>query len=132
MDPDSYAQSYATKNGLSLEAAKEELKSKYGDPTQPDNSSIFASNETSSENNSVANNISLSDIQEVTTGDTESDTSFMDLIKNLFGIKDNKESSKIDNLDPDTVAQKYATANNITLAEAKTKLGELYGDPQQQ
>ena len=33
-DPDSYAKSYAEKNGLSFDEAKAELKSKFGDPQQ--------------------------------------------------------------------------------------------------
>lgn len=32
MDPDAYAQQYADQKGISLDEAKEELKSKYGDP----------------------------------------------------------------------------------------------------
>ncbi len=46
-DPNVYAQQYATQNGISLEDAKEELKSKYGDPDKE--GSIFASNKTNTE-----------------------------------------------------------------------------------
>lgn len=34
VDPDTYAQTYAEKNGISLEEAKAELRAKYGDPQQ--------------------------------------------------------------------------------------------------
>lgn len=43
-DPDTYAQQYADENGLSLEEAKAELKSKYGDPQKPDNNSNTTAN----------------------------------------------------------------------------------------
>ena len=36
VDPDTYAQTYADENGLTLEEAKAELSEKYGDPTQPE------------------------------------------------------------------------------------------------
>jgi len=35
VDPNTYAQQYATKNGISLEEAKAELKAKFGDPQKP-------------------------------------------------------------------------------------------------
>ena len=42
-NPDEYAKQYAEQNGLSVEEAKAELKSKYGDPQQQNQSSnIFS------------------------------------------------------------------------------------------
>ena len=41
-DPEQYAKQYATQNGISLEEARAELKSKYGDP-QPPQEALFAS-----------------------------------------------------------------------------------------
>lgn len=35
MDPNAYAQRYATEKGISLNEAKEQLRAKYGDPQQP-------------------------------------------------------------------------------------------------
>lgn len=40
MDPNAYAQRYATENGISLDEAKSQLKAKYGDPQKPN--SAFA------------------------------------------------------------------------------------------
>ena len=40
MDPDAYAQKYAEQNNISLEEAKQELKAKFGDPSE--SSSISA------------------------------------------------------------------------------------------
>lgn len=44
-NPDEYAKTYAEQNGLSLDEAKAELKSKYGDPQQPNETNgIFSFN----------------------------------------------------------------------------------------
>ena len=40
-DPDAFAQKYADEHGITLEEAKEELRSKYGDPQQPTQPSIY-------------------------------------------------------------------------------------------
>ncbi|MBR2068978.1 MAG: hypothetical protein IJ877_04365 [Candidatus Gastranaerophilales bacterium] len=43
MDPNAYAQQYANQNGITLEEAKAELKSKYGDPKAPEaDASLFS------------------------------------------------------------------------------------------
>ena len=40
-DPDAYAQKYADEHGITVEEAKKELRSKYGDPQQPTQPSVF-------------------------------------------------------------------------------------------
>ena len=98
-NPDDYAKTYAAQNNLSVEEAKQELKSKYGDPQQDGGniSSIFGDSATA-------------------------------LISN-----ENQITSWLDVpfMDPDAYAQQYADENGITLDEAKEKLGELYGDPEE-
>ena len=41
MDPNSYAQQYATQNNMSVDDAKSSLKSQFGDPQAQDSGSIF-------------------------------------------------------------------------------------------
>jgi hypothetical protein len=40
IDPDTYAQQYATENGISLEEAKQQLKAKFGDPQKPNSTFV--------------------------------------------------------------------------------------------
>ena len=40
-DPDAYAEAYAEKHGITVDEAKAELRSKYGDPQQPTQPSIY-------------------------------------------------------------------------------------------
>jgi hypothetical protein len=40
IDPDAYAQQYATENGISLEEAKQRLKAKFGDPQKPNSTFV--------------------------------------------------------------------------------------------
>ena len=103
VDPNSYAQEYANKNGMTLEEAKAELKSKYGDPQKPEERNdvdipIF-NNYFNADNSSIA-----------------SDSDILSLSGNLG--------------DPDSYAQVYADEHGISLDEAKNELRELRGDPQ--
>lgn len=93
-NPDDYAQIYANQNNLSLEDAKAELKSKYGDPTQDGSNAP-----------SIFNSLSTSADEFIKVGDI--------------------------GMDPDVFAQQYADENGITLDEAKAKLEELYGKPEE-
>ena len=99
MDPDTFAQNYADQNGLSLDEARQQLQSQYGEPDQQNG------------------------MQGNQTGSVD------DLIQDLYGTVNN---SDLQNYDPDTIAQQYATKYNISLEEALEALAELYGDPEQQ
>ena len=92
-DPNVYAQQYATQNGISLEDAKEELKSKYGDPDQ--SGSIFSS----SNNNFDYSEPDVSELEnfDLEKPQEEASTSITDLVKNFFhnlgGNSDNTQSN---------------------------------------
>ncbi len=106
-DPDAYAQEYANKNGMTLEEAKAELKSKYGDPKKPEetagaNSSVFGQYGTGFNNNA--------------TSQIDAETDISETFNNLKN--------------PDEFAQFYADENGISLEEAKAELKELKGEPQ--
>ncbi len=40
MDPNAYAQKYASENGISLDEAKEQLRAKFGDPQKPNSTFV--------------------------------------------------------------------------------------------
>ena len=53
VDPETYAQQWATNNNISIEEAREQLRAKYGDPQAP-NQSIFNQKSSGSSENSVS------------------------------------------------------------------------------
>lgn len=128
-DPDTYAKTYATQNGITVDEAKEQLRAKYGDPKPQNDESIFSNNNTE---NSSANlsNISLDDLEDANNTEASPETGFMKFIHDLFGLSSDKTEEQKD-LNPDEVAQEYATKHNITLEEAKAELQKLYGNIEQ-
>ena len=116
-DPNVYAQQFATQNGISIDEAKNQLRTQFGDP-QANDESIFNNylSESGTTNSTVASDAI----------DNTEDTGFMSFITNLFGLNSNEGQQ---DLDPDEVAQEYAVQNNLTLDEAKVELRELYGNP---
>lgn len=78
-DPDSYAKTYADKNGITLEEAKAELKSKYGDPSQSASPSIFGFNQ----NTETASELDFSDID---ISGFECENPFGNFFKNIASL----------------------------------------------
>ena len=101
-NPDEYAKQYAEQNGLSLEDAKAELKSKYGDPQQQNQSSnIFSFGSLGAGGDVASHNIAdieaeLADL-ESTLVNEESNNSFFNSVTNFFnnGFVQGKANSKI-------------------------------------
>lgn len=106
MDPDVYARIYAAQNNITVEEAKEELKSKYGAPQQQ--SQFQGINF----NNNI-HNLGTDVFQSSQTRGVEGPQ---------------KEG---DMRDPNREAEKYAMDKGISLEEAKAELKSKYGDPQQ-
>ncbi len=83
-DPNTYLKQYASENGISETEAKEELRSKYGDPSQPNmqDISIFAGQQ----NNQSQNlNFDYSDYSDYSEFDfDESSATGESEIKNIF------------------------------------------------
>lgn len=139
-DPDTYAKQYAEKNGLSLEDAKAELKSKFGDPSvgaqipmQPQGQNIFS--QSMPEDEYVDTSSISFDFNDFSTEDTSATKSGHNLFSDFLNT--NHSSISLTNgeeaafeMDPDAYAKQYAEENNMTLEEAKEELKEKYGDPQ--
>ncbi len=123
MNPDLYAKKYAEENGISVQEAKDLLKSMYGDPAaKTDRStSVYSTDE---------NNLQSASISE----SFDSDSIFGDFSNRGFhktSSTSTQESSstKGGGKDPNAYAQEYATKHGMTLEEAKKELKEKYGDP---
>lgn len=141
-DPDSYAKIYAEQNGISLTEAKEQLKEKYGDPSQE---SIMNFNN----GNSVTDSFTSSVNNEDTLGVSGMESQFGDsnnFLTNLFGMfrqggegpqkegdfnPTNETPETRQKQNPNEYAMIYAQENNLTLEEAIEELKEIYGDPSQ-
>lgn len=81
--PDAYAQIYATQNNISLSEAKEELKEKYGDPSQ-DSIMSFGNSSTSYSDSFNFSGSTTPPLNSIDSGvEDKSSNSFL---KNLFGI----------------------------------------------
>ncbi|MBQ9245806.1 hypothetical protein IJ182_06025 [bacterium] len=152
-NPNVYAQEYATKNKISLEEAKNQLKAKYGEPTkegnevslfsynnQPNNQAVSSNQGTSisglidsgwSDNNTEVNNTSFQEILQTLLDKIqkllESITTTVDSMKNeeTEEVKPEKPDKSIDK---ETYAQQYATEHGLSLDEAKAELREKFGD----
>ena len=107
-NPDTYAQQYANQKGISLEEAKEELKSQFGAPSQ----------------GSQIPNLSLNGTSSVSSAEDE---------ENQYTVLDLNSDSNVSlpDMDPDAYLTWYANEHNLTIEEAKEELKEKYGDPQQ-
>ena len=131
VDPDTYAQEYADANGLTLDKAKEELKSKFGEPDYDKNSDMIPSQadpDTYAQEYADKNGVSIEEAREA--------------LKAKYGEPKAKDDSTTDSttdatsdtipegVDPDTYAQEYADANGITVDEAKEVLKGKYGEPE--
>lgn len=84
-NPEAYAQQYAQQNGISIESARETLKSQYGEPQPPVNQdmSIFCREP---ERNSLAPNFDLSDFDfsELNFEDEDKKPNFLQNLLNLL------------------------------------------------
>ena len=130
IDPNTYAQRFATKNNISINEAKSQLQTQYGAPQAKDES-IFTANNISS---SSLDSFNLNDLDGLNDGD-DANFSFSDIFKEFLNLfkGDNESSNASDKRqDPDTYAQEYANQNNITLEKAKEELKKKYGEPNQQ
>lgn len=124
-DPDAYAKQYADANNLSLEEAKAELKTKFGDPKEGANipflngqqASIFTSSTSEDSNFSIGNNFNY------------------DLNNSIFDSQLNNTNASGNFLpqqkDPDEYAKEYAQENNISLEQAREELMAQFGEPQE-
>ena len=143
-NPDYEAKMYADKNGISLDKAKSELKTKYGDPDTsvfagggsdtftpsskiPSAHTIEADNEV--QNYASHNNVTLSEAREA--------------LRNLFGNPDGYDgadgntstgsSSGSDShpvaTDADNTVQEYASHNGVSTDAAREALRNIFGDP---
>lgn len=82
------------------------------------------------------NNISLDEAKTALKskyGDPTQDGSNAPSIFNVSSVSGTQEIGDMFSfgMDPDAYAQQYADENGLTLEEAKEKLGELYGDPEE-
>ena len=128
VDPNTYAQQYASQNNISVDKAKEELSSKYGAPKAPDES-IFTFNNISSISDDSFN---FDDLEGLDIEDN-SNFSFSEFFSGLFGLFKGDNESANDSMkdqDPDAYAQQYATENDISVEEAKEELKKKFGDPE--
>ena len=123
-DPDTYAKTYATQNGISVDAAKTKLKELYGDPmTKQQDESIF------NQSSNTQNATNQASTEESDSATETNESGFISFIRNLFGLSEEYNIAEDIELDPDTIGQKYADPHTLRLDEAKNKLGEMYGDP---
>ncbi|MBQ8887028.1 MAG: hypothetical protein IJY61_04935 [Candidatus Gastranaerophilales bacterium] len=107
-NPDEYAKVYAEQNGISVEEAKAELKSKYGDPqAQSEISSIGSfggyNNRETQDISSIQSEIS--DLEaKLFGGQTDSNNSFLSSIMNFFrGNEGSNQEMNMQNLiNPET------------------------------
>ena len=132
-DPNAFAQEYANKHGMTLEAAKTELSKIYGDPQKPDeneqdNGSIFETD--AADGSTASEDVTAQELDEATAQEEDdSDDSFASFMCELLGInKDDKTQEKAD-LKPDEVAQKYADKYGVSLDAAKEALKTKFGEP---
>ena len=106
-NPDEYAKQYAEQNGLSFEEAKAELKSKYGDPQQQNQSSnIFSfGNSTNAMNTDYASlqeeiaslRDEIANLEEILFGKSESGESTATTSSNTKETKTTTETTKSTN-----------------------------------
>lgn len=130
IDPNAYAQQYATQNNISVDEAKTQLESKYGAPQAKDESLFTANNIPSLSSGAL----SLDDLDGLSDGEN-ADLSFSGVLKEFLSLfKGGNESSNASDKrqNPDDIAQEYADKHNITLEEAKEELKSKYGEPNQQ
>lgn len=159
-DPNAYAQSYADKNGISLEEAKAELKAKYGDPskngagapTETTQGELFAS--ATDENSLVDVDTSFTfdddseDVVEIyDLNDSQQPTQSVDkeaivnaLVKKA-GISETEAKDALsalgldkgaDKVDPEVKLQAFAEATGLSTSDAKEFLKTYVGEPQKQ
>ena len=130
VDPDTYAKQYASENNISLDKAREELRSKFGDPQAPDESVSTVNNIPSVSSDSM-------DLDEFEGLDdkVDSKSSVLESLRTLLSMltgkteKAKRPDKSKEKQDPDAYAQQYANEHNISLEEAKAELKKQHGDP---
>jgi len=130
IEADTYAQNYADANGLTLDKAKEELKSKFGEPTEPsaaakDGIDPGVDPDTYAQNYATEHGLTLEAAKEE--------------LKAKYGDPEAVEEAELEeteepdsSVDPDTYAQNYATEHGLTLEAAKEEMRIKFGDPTEQ
>ena len=91
MDPDAYAQQYATQNGMSVDDAKNTLKSQFGEPQAKDSGSIFTQQGIGSEYSSQASSAAQPQEEEQNSGDS-SITEILKMLMSLLGGQNQGQS----------------------------------------
>ena len=157
INPEQYAQKYARENNLSIEEARAELKSKYGDPQEQQSSTGAGGNYSNLdifEKMDLLNQADMNYNPEAQNQNDSQHQNIFELFKQLIGsfAPDNRVdtesqvqgsnrpntsfNSNQQGQDPDKYAQKYMKEYNeqnpddtITLEEAKKILEEKYGKP---
>ena len=148
-NPDIYAQKYASQNGISVDKAKSELKSKYGDP---DKNSVFSAQQsdsftsttkTPSANAVDADNqawnyaehygVSLSEARDALRNQFGDPTGYDDSASassnNPFASASGSSNSHPVATDADNQVQNYADHYGVSTAEAREALRNQFGDP---
>lgn len=158
LNPEQYAQKYAQDNNLSIEQARVELQSQYGEPQAPQ---AFQQQECGSSNSyanldifekmDILNQLNEKEENE-TSKNSQAQNPILGFISQLFqAFSQNNNSQNKNNAsfansnnqiqnkqDPDEFAKEYMENYNeqnpndtITLEEAKAILEEKYGKPEQ-
>ena len=100
-DPNEYAKVYAEQNGLSVEEAKAELKSKYGDPEIGSSNTPFSFNVNTESQDITSIENELQELEAQLFGNqSESNFSFFETIMNFF--KGNNETNDNSYINPET------------------------------
>ena len=137
VDPDTYAQTYADENGITLDEAKAQLKEKYGDPVKPDQEDetydvefgidFDVDPDTYAQSYADAHGITLDEAKEE-LGKIHGEPTKPDATNETYDVEFGIDFK----IGPDSYAQKYADRHGITLEKAKEELGLKYGTPKAQ
>ena len=124
-DPDEYAKQYANKLGITVDEAKELLKTQYGDPKEGANASPIGQSSSQSvfgvQSINTNNNINSSSINS-TQGPS-----------NSFGLQASSSASESKLMcPPEEAAEHLAEEFGMSTEEAMEILKQLYGNPQMQ
>ena len=136
-NPDEYAKQYAEQNGLSVEEAKAELKSKYGDPQQQGGSSNIGSygnynNVGSQDISSIQNEIAS--LEEKLFGGQESGNSILSFLMNILngvnnasnnsGTSEKTETTKTESNETTKTTEKTKTKSETTESTKTNRIKE--------
>ena len=154
MDPDTFAQKYADQKGITKEEAIEELKQKYGDPTQDGANApqdLFNSVTKTDENSLVSTDLSTDfvDDSDKKVGAQKEQTEeskkvdkeeVINALVSEAGISKDEATEALkalgiedgsEQVDPANKLSAFVEATGMTEAAAKAFLQEYVGEPQQ-